>query len=309
LVFACGKIRTGQEGRGGAPFLGDNSPIAENKMPKPATTNPARKLPSSKAAATAAARVTRTAAKPVALPRYQEIVNLLLAEISAGRYPVGSLLPSEMQLCERFKVSRFTVRAALAALTDKGLVTRRPGAGSVVVATEQRAVFTQTLGDLSELLNFPSDTYRENMDARDVVADEHLASLLGCEPGKAWFCLSALRRSDYVEEPLAWTDVYVLPKYASVVKAKTLERVPLYEQIEKRYGETVERAHFEFFASRIPAKIAKLLRVTPDTPAMTVVRRYTGRSGEIFETTITIHPERRFTYSMELKRELKSWSD
>ena len=277
-------------------------------MPKPATTSPARKSSSSKPAA-ASTKGARAPAKPAVLPRYQEIVNLLLGEIAAGRYPVGSLLPSEMQLCERFKVSRFTVRAALAALTDKGLVTRRPGAGSVVVATEQRAVFTQTLGDLSELLNFPSDTYRENVETRDVVADEHLASLLGCEPGKAWFCLSALRRSDYVDEPLAWTDVYVLPKYASVVKAKTLERAPLYEKIEKRYGETVERAHFEFFASRIPAKIAKLLKVTPDTPAMTVVRRYTGRSGEIFETTITIHPERRFTYSMELKRELKSWSD
>lgn len=248
-------------------------------------------------------------AKSAAIPRYQEIVGILLDEIGRGRYPVGGLLPSEMQLCERFKVSRFTVRAALAALTDKGLVTRRPGAGSVVVAKEQRAVFTQTLGDLSELLNFPSDTYRENVETREVVADEHLASLLGCEPGAQWFCLSALRRSDYLEEPLAWTDVYVLPKYASVVKAKTLQRVPLYEQIEKRFGETVERAHFEFFASRIPPKIAKLLKVPADTPAMTVVRRYTGRSGEVFETTITIHPERRFTYTMELKRELKSWSD
>jgi DNA-binding GntR family transcriptional regulator len=248
-------------------------------------------------------------AKKTAMPRYQEIVGILLAEIGAGRYPVGGLLPSEMQLCERFKVSRFTVRAALAALTDKGLVTRRPGAGSVVVAKEQRAVFTQTIGDLSQLLNFPSDTFRENIETREVVADEHLASLLGCEPGKQWFCLSALRRSDYLEEPLAWTDVYVLPKFASVVKAKTLQRVPLYEQIEKRYGETVERAHFEFFASRIPSKIAKLLKVSADTPAMTVVRRYTGRNGEVFETTITIHPERRFTYSMELKRELKSWSD
>lgn len=278
-------------------------------MPK-TPTNPTRKsaAPAAKprGAKSAAARAKSA---PAAVPRYQEIVGILLEEIGNGRYPVGSLLPSEMQLCERFKVSRFTVRAALAALTDKGLVTRRPGAGSVVVATEQRAVFTQTLGDLSELLNFPSDTFRENVEAKEVVADEQLASVLGCEPGKEWFCLSALRRSDYLEEPLAWTDVYVLPKYASVVKAKTLERAPLYEQIEKRYGETVERAHFEFFASRIPPRIAKLLMVTPDTPAMTVVRRYTGRSGEVFETTITIHPEKRFTYSMELKRELKSWSD
>ena len=240
------------------------------------------------------------------LPRYQEIVQLLQAEIRAGLYPVGTLLPSEMQLCERFKVSRFTVRGALGALTDKGLVTRRPGAGSMVLALEQRAVFTQTLGDLSELLNFPQETYRENVSARAVVADAQLASLLDCAPGSAWFCISAIRRSDYAAEPLAWTDVYILPKYAGVLKSKHHERSPVYEQIEKLYGETVERAHFEFFASRIPPRIAKVLKVSPTTPALTVVRRYTGRAGEVFETTITIHPEKRFTYSMELKRELKS---
>lgn len=278
---------------------------AKPKSAKPARAVAPAKAPSKAAKAVKSAKPRAKSPTP-ALPRYQEIVNLLLSEIGAHRYPVGSLLPSEMQLCERFKVSRFTVRAALAALTDKGLVTRRPGAGSVVVATEQRTVFTQTLGNLSELLNFPVDTYRENLDTREVIADEHLASLLGCEPGKPWFCVSALRRSDYAELPLAWTDVYVLPKYADVIKAKKLQRVPLYEQIEKIHGETVERAHFEFFASRIPPKIAKLLKVPADTPAMTVVRRYTGRSGEVFETTITIHPEKRFSYSMELKRELKS---
>ena len=302
--------------------MGDNEALAERKMSKKAPSTLTRKPSPTKqrGAVSQPLALVKPARKPVqaksgtqakrpALPRYQEIVNLLLEEIGAGRYPVGSLLPSEMQLCERFTVSRFTVRAALAALTDKGLVTRRPGAGSMVVATEQRAVFTQTLGNLSELLNFPSDTYRENIETREVLADAQLASLIGCEPGKPWFCISALRRSDYVEVPLAWTDVYILPKYASVVKSRSLQRVPLYEQIEKRYGETVERAHFEFFASRIPPRIAKLLKVPADTPAMTVVRRYTGRAGEVFETTITIHPERRFTYTMELKRELKSWSD
>ena len=263
-----------------------------------------------KAKKTTPAKARKAPPKPkgkgAALPRYQEIVQLLLAEIGAGRYPVGTLLPSEMQLCERFKVSRFTVRGALGALTDKGLVTRRPGAGSMVVAQEQRAVFTQTLGDLSELLNFPQETYRENVEARTVVADEHLASLLDCAPGTSWFCISAMRRADYATEPLAWTDVYILPKYAGVMKSKHHERTPVYEQIEKMYGETVERAHFEFFASRIAPKIAKLLKVSADTPGLTVVRRYSGRSGEVFETTITVHPEKRFTYSMELKRELKS---
>jgi DNA-binding GntR family transcriptional regulator len=43
-------------------------------------------------------------------PRYQKISEELLGDISAGKFPVGSMLPTELELCERFTVSRFTVR-------------------------------------------------------------------------------------------------------------------------------------------------------------------------------------------------------
>jgi DNA-binding GntR family transcriptional regulator len=39
-----------------------------------------------------------------ALPRYQEIKAALIADIKAGAFPVGSLLPTEHQLCRRFEV-------------------------------------------------------------------------------------------------------------------------------------------------------------------------------------------------------------
>ena len=70
-------------------------------------------------------------------PRYAELGDLLQAAIEKGEYAVGTLLPTELELCERFSVSRHTARAALAQLITAGLVQRRPGAGTRVIS--QRA--------------------------------------------------------------------------------------------------------------------------------------------------------------------------
>ena len=53
--------------------------------------------------------------------RYLQVARTLRKEIVDGVYPVGSQLPTEQQLCERFEVSRYTVREALRRLRDDNL--------------------------------------------------------------------------------------------------------------------------------------------------------------------------------------------
>jgi len=45
--------------------------------------------------------------------------------IQQGRYAVGSLLPTEFELCEQYGVSRYAVRQTLKVLQDLGLISRR----------------------------------------------------------------------------------------------------------------------------------------------------------------------------------------
>jgi hypothetical protein len=62
--------------------------------------------------------------------RYREIEGYLRTLVEGAR--PGDPLPSEAELCERFSVSRMTVRQALAELTNDGLVERRRGQGTFV---------------------------------------------------------------------------------------------------------------------------------------------------------------------------------
>ncbi|MES2551010.1 MAG: phosphonate metabolism transcriptional regulator PhnF [Pseudomonadota bacterium] len=68
-------------------------------------------------------------------PLWSAIAATLTAEIGSGHYRPGDRLPTEAALATRFGVNRHTVRHALAALAERGLVRSRQGAG---VFVEQR---------------------------------------------------------------------------------------------------------------------------------------------------------------------------
>lgn len=53
---------------------------------------------------------------------YEQIAEQLAAEINAGEWPTGTLLPTIPELEERFGVSRITVRGGLRELEKQGLV-------------------------------------------------------------------------------------------------------------------------------------------------------------------------------------------
>jgi DNA-binding GntR family transcriptional regulator len=237
--------------------------------------------------------------------RYRDIAAKLQRDIRLGRYDIGKLLPTETELMTQHSASRQTVREALRILNDQGLIVRRAGLGSVVIATEPPVLFTHSVTSLNEWLRYSNETYRDVVASRDIVADRKLAGLLKCEPGKHWFLIEAVRRSDQFAAPLGWTEIYVLRKFADVVKRADHGRTPVHEQVARMYGQVTEHAQMEIFARGMPRELAKALQVKPGSPALTVVRRYYGAHEELFEVTVTTHPEGRYTYSMDMQRSLR----
>ena len=63
---------------------------------------------------------------------WKQIAERIEADINAGTLRPGARLPTEMELAERFKVNRHTLRRALAMLTDQGLIEATPGRGTEI---------------------------------------------------------------------------------------------------------------------------------------------------------------------------------
>ena len=118
--------------------------------------------------------------------RYAQVARDLSEGIADGRFPLGSLLPTELQLCEHYEASRHTVRAAIRELQELGLVSRRKKVGTRVEAASPSSGYRQSLASLEDLVQFGVAHRRVVREIEDVVADRALAKKLGCAPGSRW---------------------------------------------------------------------------------------------------------------------------
>jgi DNA-binding FadR family transcriptional regulator len=70
-----------------------------------------------------------------------EVKRILSDRIAAGRYPIGSRLPSESEMITEFNVSRTVIREAIANLKASGMVKTVQGSGAYVTRPERPAAF------------------------------------------------------------------------------------------------------------------------------------------------------------------------
>lgn len=76
-------------------------------------------------------------ARATAWGAYKTITDAVRRRITEGEFPVGSVLPSEAVLTREYAVARNTLRRALTALKDEGLLTTVPGRGWIVSSPEE----------------------------------------------------------------------------------------------------------------------------------------------------------------------------
>lgn len=66
-----------------------------------------------------------------------QMIAVLRANIADGTWPVGSRIPAEPALVEQFGASRNTIREAVGALVQVGMLQRRQGSGTYVVSDSE----------------------------------------------------------------------------------------------------------------------------------------------------------------------------
>ena len=108
-------------------------------------------------------------------PLWEKIYRSLVEDIQRGRYPVGSVLPTESEIIDTFGVSRHTARRAYAELVRLGYVRRTPHVGSQVINTGHLPNFYYEVESFSNL-----DPYH-NLQPREILAQSHFVYAPGEE--------------------------------------------------------------------------------------------------------------------------------
>lgn len=248
--------------------------------------------------------VSEGADRPANKLRHTDLARVLAEGIANGRFPVGSLLPTEFDLCEQWGASRYTVRKALDELQELGLISRRKNVGTRVEANRPVAGFTQAIATVDELAQFGATHVRVVRQVEETVVDVALAKVLGCPGGTRWLRISSLRMDGGKKSrPIGWTDVYVQASYTEVpAMVQESPETLISSLIEARYGRRIARIQQEVNAVSMPRELAEPLKAEAGAPALRIVRRYLDSADVAFEISVSIHPADRFTFSMDMNR-------
>jgi GntR family phosphonate transport system transcriptional regulator len=139
--------------------------------------------------------VTRTITSETGIARYLQIADEFDREIRR-RYEVGQRLPGEHELAERFGVNRHTLRHAIDTLEGRGLVVRRHGAGTFVVAKPVNYLVDAASRFTENLVKAGHSTESQLIRKVIVKARGGVAKRLNLRDGEKVFAIETLRLVD-----------------------------------------------------------------------------------------------------------------
>lgn len=234
-------------------------------------------------------------------PRYRVIYQELLEGIRQGQYPVGTLLPPELELCRQFNASRHTIREAVRLLTESGMVSRRPGVGTRVETVRATTRYTQEISKLDDLFRYIEHATLQVLSVNLVRIGVKRAQWLESEPSSRWLSITAIKLLQGQTAPVAYSEVYVHPDYSAVGSDVGNVKLPLSLLIERRFSKRIIQVRQEFSATPITGDTAKRLKVRPGTPGLVITRKYYGEMESLMLTTTTTFPYKKMKYSMSLR--------
>jgi GntR family transcriptional regulator len=218
-----------------------------------------------------AAGIPAAGTSPTFSPLYQQIKALITKSLQSGEWKPGELIPSEVELANRFKVSQGTVRKAIDELAAENLVVRRQGKGTFVATHhEARAQFRflRLMPDIGE----PHYADNQILDVKRLRAPAEVARLLDIKSGDSVVFIKRVQSFD-----AAPTIVEELWLPGVIFKGLTAERLdeykgPMYGLFETEFGTRMIRASEKIRAVAADESTAELLKISVNTPLLSVER-------------------------------------
>lgn len=231
------------------------------------------------------------------IPLYLQLIEEIKEKIENQTYHEHEKLPSERELCDRYELSRITVRQALQALEQEGYIYKLHGKGTFV----SQKVFKQ---DLKRFYSFTDEMRKKNKNPKSNVlefqeksVDEKLMLAMGAEEGEIVYEVVRLRLAD--EEPLIYETSYIPKKFFPGLTKERLMEKPMYEVFEEDYQRKVTLVEEDFSATSAGEQVADYLNLAENQPVM-LIKRFAYHQEQLIEYTISAARGDKFNYRVEL---------
>ncbi|WP_026887187.1 UTRA domain-containing protein [Clostridium beijerinckii] len=225
--------------------------------------------------------------------KFKDIYHILKSNIDNGKYDSSMMLPTEMELVDKFKCSRNTVRRAINELSKDGYVKSVKGKGVIIL--ESRESIELPIGNLLGLqeLHTRKKFTTSVVHFSKITIDESLSRITALKLDTEVYHLHRIRFYD--NEPIILDVNYFS---ADVAKDLTIEiaQNSVYEYIEKDLNTKILASKKIIVVEHATELDKRFLDLgTYDCVAVVKTYAYTD-SGKLFEYTESRHRPDKFVF-------------
>lgn len=237
----------------------------------------------------------RAAAGPI----YARIEADLRRQIGDGSLALGSRLPAEQDLAQRYGVARMTVRQALGRLSAAGIVERRHGVGTFIASTKSERVTSRLLGFREDAIAHGQEPSTRLLATGYEALSAGDAMLLGVTAGVRALHVSRLRSTN--DEPIGHNTVIIVPPYA--VELENIDwTASFYTGAADKLGYEVSEVDQTIESVPAVAEVANLLGIEAGAALLRVTRVTYLASGGRLGLTRSLYRGDRYFLSVRLHR-------
>ena len=195
--------------------------------------------------------------------RYYLLYEHLSGALNDGTIPAGAALPSEPELVARYRLSRTTVRRALARLEDEGRIIRRRGSGTFARQNRKPAKLQLDLHTFFD--DLPAIASQTSVSLLRFDSGPVPAALRELQPELGPNALIIQRIHRFHGTPYALTTAYVPEKVGRKLRRKSVEKASLLTVLDQAGARTTQT---DYTTSAVAADevAAKRLDVALGTP-------------------------------------------
>ena len=204
------------------------------------------------------------------IPIYYQVKMDIQEKIKNDIYKVGEQLPTDMEFCDIYDISRITIRRSLAELESEGYIERIQGKGSYVKFKEIKQNISKFYSFTDEAIKMgyiPSSVF---LKLELITPNDEVRDGLELTDTDKVYLIERLRLAD--EMIVVYDRSFIPEKFIPNFQKSMLNNGSLYKALIDNYGFSPNNSEETIEAIAIDEKDAMKMRVKSGTPQLLVKR-------------------------------------
>ncbi len=227
---------------------------------------------------------------------YKQLANLIRDSVNEGTLKPGMQIPSESELCKKYKISRITVRKAIDLLTKEKILYKAQGKGTYVSYPqflEDSVAQLHSFSKYNRLQNIPTYTHIVEKKILKTSEKDFTNFNMREELPEEFICIRRLRCIH--EKPAILEEDYIPLKYQAVFDTD-LENRSLFQLFHDSAGTNPANFSDLIYIKEATQDIASFLELEPGSPILGVFQTVLDNNlNLIYYNVQYIRPDR-YTY-------------